>query len=494
MTKSIARGSATKWLAATCLILGACEPATPAAAPPPAPPPPPPATAAPAAAPAPVSPPAAAKPALPVAIVVGKDAGLKTPESVLYDAEDDVYFVSNINGKPTEADDNGFITKLDPEGKVTALMFIDGSKPEIKLNAPKGMAIVGDTLYVADLDVVRLFEKKTGKPKGEIRVPKATFLNDISAGPATKLYVSDSGLKMGKDGLEPNGSDGVYALDAKAKTVKPVRVNKDLLSPNGVLADDDGVFVVAFRGAELYRLNKKGEREQVTATPKGGLDGIVRLSDGTLLISSWEAGAVFRGRPGGTFEAVLSGLTSPADIGLDTKRNRVLIPSFQGDTVTIQPLPELAAIPVPAPTVPADTKVAPGKPTDGKPPADAKATESAGAKPADAKAAVPAKPADAAAPKAPTAPKAAEPKAAAPTGAAAPKAAEPKAAAAPAAPAAPKAATPAAAPAAPKAATPAAAPAAPKAATPAPATPAPAAPKAATPSAPAAPKAAAPAK
>ena len=387
--KSAARGLSTRWLAATWVLALACEPATPPAAPPP--PPPPPAAVAPAqpvataTAPVNVTP---ALPSVPTPIVV-KDAGLKTPESVLYDAEADVYLVSNINGKPTDEDDNGFISKIDAEGKVVELAFIDGSKKDVKLNAPKGMAIAGNSLFVADLNVVRIFDKKTGKSKGEIRVPKATFLNDISAGPGTKLFLSDSGLKMGKEGLEPNGSDAVFSVDSKAVSARPVRVNKDLLSPNGVLADEDGAYVVTYGGAELYRLNKKGEREQVTALPKGGLDGIVRLSDGTLLVSSWEAGSIFRGRPGGTFEPILTGLTSPADIGLDTKRNRVLIPSFLTDSVIIQPLQELAPIPVPAPATQPDAK-----------PAEPKATTPA--KPAEPKATTPAKPA--AAPTPPTKP------------------------------------------------------------------------------------------
>lgn len=477
--KSTARGLPTKWIAATWVLTLACEPAAPPAAPPPAPPPPAPAAAVPAqpvataAAPLTAAP---AKPAIPTPILV-KDAGLKTPESVLYDAEADIYFVSNINGKPTDEDDNGFISKVDAEGKMIELAFIDGAKKEIKLNAPKGMAVVGDTLYVADLTVVRVFDKKTGKSKGEIRAPKATFLNDISPGQGTKLFLSDSGMKMGKEGLEPNGSDAVFLVDSKAANAKVIRANKDLLGPNGVLADEDGAYVVTQRSNELYRLNKKGEREQVTALPKGGLDGIVRLSDGTLLVSSWEAGAIFRGRPGGTFEPILSNLTSPADIGLDTKRNRVLIPSFLTDTVIIQPLPELAPIPVPAPAVPPDAKPtdpkAPGagaaKPGEGKgaPPAgkpgDAKgaaAPPPPPAKPGDAKGAAvpppppppppPAKPGDAkgaaAPPTPPPAAKPADPKSATvpatpkPAAPAAPKAG---AAPAPATPAAPKPATPA---------------------------------------------------
>jgi sugar lactone lactonase YvrE len=374
-----------------------------------------------------------AKPKIPDAIVI-KDAAFKTPESVLYDAETDEYLVSNINGKPTEADDNGTIVKVSPEGKVLGV-FIDGAKPDVKLNAPKGMAIVGDTLYVTDLDVIRKFDKKTGKAKGEIKAPKSTFLNDISANATGKIFVSDSGMKLGKDGLEPNGSDAIFTFEVKANASKAVRANVDLLGPNGVLADGDGTWVVTFRSNELYFLNQKGEREHVTKLPKGGLDGIIKLNDGTLLISSWEGQAIFRGRPGGTFEPVLTGLTSPADIGLDTKRNRVLIPSFMTDTVFLQPLPELAPIaestPPPAVVAPA---AAPAKDT-AKPAAPAAAPAKDTAKPA-APAVAPAK--DTAKPAAP---------------AAAPVAAPAKDNAKPAAPAAApakdnaKPATPAAAPA-----------------------------------------------
>jgi sugar lactone lactonase YvrE len=433
-------------MVATVVMAAACEPATPPAAPPPPPPPPPVASA--------PETPAAAKPAalteapkssIPAAIVV-KDAAIKTPESVLYDAEADVYLVSNINGKPTEADDNGTIIKVDPEGKVIDAAFIDGAKKDIKLNAPKGMAIVGDALYVTDLDVVRIFDKKTGKAKGEIRAPKATFLNDISVGPANKLYVSDSGLKLGKDGLETNGSDAVFVVDTKAVNAKVLSAKKELHGPNGVLADDDGVYVVTYGGAELYRLNKKGEKEHVTTLPKGGLDGIVKLADGTLLVSSWEGQAIYRGRPGGTFEPVLSNLAGAADIGFDSKRNRVLIPGFTTDTVTIQPLPELK--PIAEPQLPASDKAAtpatPAKPADKAAtpatpakPADKAATPATPAKPAE-KAVTPAKPTDkAATPATPAAPAKPAEKAATPAAPATPAKPAEKATDKPATPAKP---------------------------------------------------------
>ena len=41
-------------------------------------------------------------------------ADLKNPESVVYSPKQDVLFVSNIEGKPDQKDQNGFISKVSP--------------------------------------------------------------------------------------------------------------------------------------------------------------------------------------------------------------------------------------------------------------------------------------------------------------------------------------------------------------------------------------------
>src|SRR5262245_50674756 len=59
--------------------------------------------------------------------------GFSTPESVIHDADADVYLVSNINGGAVEADDNGFISRVSPEeNKITELKWIDGSAADVK--------------------------------------------------------------------------------------------------------------------------------------------------------------------------------------------------------------------------------------------------------------------------------------------------------------------------------------------------------------------------
>ena len=282
----------------------------------------------------PAEPPKLDKPAAPTAVFRITE-GIATPESVLYDEANDRYLVSNINGKPDEADNNGYISEVSPDGKVLKEKFIAGGAAKVKLDAPKGTGISAGVLYVSDISVVRLFDLKTGAPKGEIKVPGATFLNDIAVAKDGRVFVSDSGIKSGAAGFDPTGTDAVYLIE-KGK-LKTVAKSKDLGGPNGLLVVDNGVLVDTFGSDEIYRLDEKGVKQDVTKVPTGGLDGLVRAGD-SLLVSSWQGSAVYRGTLGGKFELVLGELKGPADIGFDSKRKRVLVPRFLESAVEVYDL------------------------------------------------------------------------------------------------------------------------------------------------------------
>jgi hypothetical protein len=252
-------------------------------------------------------------------------AGFKTPESVLYDPAADVYLVSNINGDPFGTDDNGYIAKVTVDGK--SEIWIDGAKDDVKLDAPKGMALLGDTLYVADITTVRMFDRKSGAAKGDVPIKGATFLNDLAAG-ADAVYVSDSGLGAG---FKPTGTDAIYEIAGGKAT--PVIKDKALGNPNGLSVAGDDLWVVTFGTGELYKISA-GKKAAGVKPPKGQLDGIVQLPSGDVLVSSWEAKAVYRGpTDGSAWTELAKDLESPADIGWDTKRNKLLVPLFQKDTI-----------------------------------------------------------------------------------------------------------------------------------------------------------------
>jgi streptogramin lyase len=277
--------------------------------------------------------------ALPAGINVEK-VGFKTPESVMYDANADVYLVSNINvdGVPTKKDNNGFISRLNPDGTVQNLKWISGGANGVTLNAPKGMAIVDGTLYVTDLDTVRKFDLTSGEALGEIPIEGTTFLNDLAADEDGAVYVSDTGLTADDKGIGPNGTDAIYRISS-GDEVSVIAKGKELTLPNGLEVNPDGKLqVVAFGSSEIYTLDADGKRGDVLKMPAASLDGVITLKDGRRVISSWETSSLYTLAADGKVEVLATGLPSPADLGYDSKRERVLVPIFQEDRVVIQPL------------------------------------------------------------------------------------------------------------------------------------------------------------
>lgn len=265
------------------------------------------------------------------------DVGFRTPESVLHDAVADVYLVSNINGNPSAVDSNGFISRLAPDGSVVELRWIDGSREGVTLHAPKGMAIRGDTLFVADITAVRLFERTTGAALGSWVVPGASFLNDLVVDFAGVLYASDTGVRAGAEGFEPTGTDAVFRFSDG--TPERLTAGDALGRPNGLAAAAGRLVLVTFgTGAILHIDPSSGQTSGFPTPPAGQLDGVVDIDDGSLLVSSWEGQAVYRVAPGAQYTTVVEGVEAPADIGYDRKRRRLLIPLFTTDRVQIIPL------------------------------------------------------------------------------------------------------------------------------------------------------------
>jgi hypothetical protein len=283
----------------------------------------------------PLDPPAAPEPSIqPVVKFTGAFA---TPESVLYDAAADRYLVSNINGDPSGIDGNGYIIELSPDGKVTNPKLIAGGMNKLRLDAPKGMAIVGNELWVADITVIRTFDLKTAEHKKDFQLPATTFANDVVAAPDGGAYVSDSAVKFVDGAPQPAGTDQIFFVD-KAGKVKVFAKSPELGGPNGLAMLPSKILVAnTIKGDEVYRLTDKGARDMVTKVPGGMLDGLLAVDD-TLIVSSWKTETVYRGALGGTFTPVLTKVKGVADLGYDSKRKRLLLPRFMDDSVEVYEL------------------------------------------------------------------------------------------------------------------------------------------------------------
>lgn len=276
------------------------------------------------------------EPALAVA-----DAGFRTPESVLHDADADIYLVSNIAGDPTAKDDDGFISRLSPDGSVEALRWIDGAAEGVTLHAPKGTGLRGDTLYVADIDCLRRFHRSTGEAYEAICLDDASFLNDIAVAPDGTVYISDT------------NENTIWRIGADASGPEVLASDSTLGSPNGLAVAQEGVLAVTFGSGQVLKIGDDGNIGMLVSRSPGRLDGVVLLEDGSLLVSTWGGSAVHRLYPGTSsrIEAVVQGIENPADIGFDEGRSLVLVPLFSANRIEAY---AVAVGPAPADTAGAD--------------------------------------------------------------------------------------------------------------------------------------------
>ena len=267
-----------------------------------------------------------------MATKTGELRGLQAPEAARWDSDQNVWFIANINGDPFGKDNNGFIARVTADGKIDSLKFIAGGRNGATLNAPKGMAITGDTLWVADIDAVRAFNRRTGAPAGSVRVTGAKFLNDITAGPDGTLYITDSGL--GPKFSHP-GPDRIYQIKGGKASI--AFESKDLAAPNGIAFMDEALLVAPFMGTSVVAWSPGDTTARPIGTGPGQQDGIEILPDNRLLVTSWADSSLFI-LDDGKATRVAYPLPSPADIGFDGKA-RIAVPLLMENRVEFWELP-----------------------------------------------------------------------------------------------------------------------------------------------------------
>lgn len=233
--------------------------------------------------------------------------GLSTPESVVLDEEKGELYVSNIAGEPTGKDGNGFLSRVSTDGKMLEAEWVTG------LDAPKGLALDGSTLYVTDIDRLVAVDVASGEISNSWQAEGAQFLNDPAVDDNGRVFVSD----MAKS--------AIYVLDGDKFSVW--LEDKGLKHPNG-LKVEDGKLIVAAWGEELqpdfsttvpgHLLAIDLERKEISPVgsgePIGNLDGLEPDGEGNWIATDWIAGVVLRIRPDGNSEQLLDLSQGSADL------------------------------------------------------------------------------------------------------------------------------------------------------------------------------------
>lgn len=236
--------------------------------------------------------------------LIAEVQGLAHCESVVFDADRNVLYVS-VQGEKEPND--GSIAKVSLEGQILEANFVQG------LNDPKGIALYKGKLYVSDITELVEADLNTGKILQKYPGKDAEFLNDVAVDNEGNVYVSDM------------ATSSIYKLDANGKFESCI-TSDDLEDPNGLLIDGNTLYIAAWgkRSADNANSNPKGRLLKldipskkitpITVEPVGNLDGLQTYNDSTFLVSDWSTGSLYKILKDGTATPFFSAERSVGDI------------------------------------------------------------------------------------------------------------------------------------------------------------------------------------
>ncbi len=196
-------------------------------------------------------------------------ADLDCPESVVYYPKEDIIFVSNINGEPYEHDKNGYISKIKPNGDIVDKKWI------ATLDAPKGMAIFNNFLYVADINQLVVIDINKSEIVNRVEIPEADFLNDVEKDEFGNIYISDS-----------SSNPGVIYKYSSGKVEKWISSEK-IRRPNGLLSVNDTLYVGSFANGDLSKVNLLTKKITFVGNFINAIDGITIVDSTNIILSNW---------------------------------------------------------------------------------------------------------------------------------------------------------------------------------------------------------------
>ncbi len=236
------------------------------------------------------------------------DSVIAVPESVL--PVKNILYVSLIDGGGWNADGRGGVGKLSPNGKILDSSWITG------LNAPKGMGIVGNRLYVADMLEVIVIDIQKGKIEKKIRIDSAKGLNDVTVTNKGVVFVSDS--RGNKIWRLQNDIAELY-LDS-------------VVGVNGLKAIGDDLYIGW--GKSFVKANSQKQITKIAEVLQQ-IDGIEPIGNGDFVLTAW-VGYIWYVHADGRVETLLETQQqkkNTADIGYDQQKRILYVPTFNAKTV-----------------------------------------------------------------------------------------------------------------------------------------------------------------
>lgn len=238
------------------------------------------------------------------------DTLMSTCESVIFDEERNVLYVSNINSGPGDKDGNGFISKLSPDGEILSLKWVTG------ISAPKGLGIHNGLLYVTDIDELVIIDIEKGEIVQKVPIEGSSFLNDLDIDSEGVIYISDS--NTGKIHKYQNGEISDW-------------ITEGLKRPNGIFIEKDRILLTTSEGQVLRSIDPVTAEMKILTSEIGRGDGIRFTGiEGYYLVSDW-SGEIFLIDPDYNKISLLNTKDqnkNTADFAYNLKEKVVYVPTF----------------------------------------------------------------------------------------------------------------------------------------------------------------------
>ncbi len=240
------------------------------------------------------------------------DPVLQVPESILYDQQRDVIYVSNINGKPLQKNSEGFISRLNLKGDVLDLKWVTG------LDAPKGCDMRDSLLYVSDIDRVVVINIIRAEIVNTYKAEKGEFLNDIRIDQEGRVYVSD---------MSENNSVIYRIADNK---LEPWLKGDEVKRPNGLFMTAKHLIFGNSGDGHIKSADLESREIKPLINVSSGIDGLVAFGDNAYIFSNW-AGKTAIAYSDGNIHELLNTTEkkiNSADIEYIPQKHLLLIPTF----------------------------------------------------------------------------------------------------------------------------------------------------------------------
>lgn len=261
-------------------------------------------------------------------IVMEISEGILHPESALYSLKHESFFVSNVaSGNPLETKAVGYMSKISRDGKTVTSKWVKG------LHAPKGMTIVGDFIYVADVTRVQKISIPKARIVKTMPIKGSKFLNDITQDAAGNIYVSD----MFTDELHiiKNDKVSVYLKDAKINALNGLFTDgkEHILAVRWGDQMDAKTWATKVPGDMAIIPFKDPKKVSNEKSIQGNLDGVAVDAKGNLWISDWMNGDISMMTKQGKVRKMFNLGPGTADLSIVKELNLMVLPQMNQNKV-----------------------------------------------------------------------------------------------------------------------------------------------------------------